>query len=43
MVEADIEGAKVGAWFVLLPGVTQLAIGSARISRAREFASSVEK
>lgn len=43
MVEAGIEGAKVGAWFVLLPGVTQLAVDSARVSRAREFASSVEK
>ena len=43
MAEAGIEGAKVGAWFVLLPGVTQLAVDSARVSRAREFASSVEK
>ena len=43
MAEAGIEGAKVGAWFVLLPGVTQLAVDGARISRAREFASSVEK
>lgn len=43
MVEAGIEGAKVGAWFVLLPGVTQLAVDSARVSRAREVASSVEK
>ena len=43
MAEAGIEGVKVGAWFVLLPGVTPLTVDSARISRAREFASSVEK
>jgi hypothetical protein len=42
MAEAGLEGAKVGAWFVLLPGVAQLAVDSVRVSRAREFAQAAK-
>ncbi len=42
MAEAGLEGAKVGAWFVLFPGLAQLAVDSVRVSRAREFAQAAK-
>ena len=42
MAESGLEGAKVGAWFVLLPGIAQLFVDAGKVSRAREFAKGVK-
>lgn len=42
MAESGLEGAKVGAWFVLLPGIAQLFVDAGKVSRAREFAQGVK-
>jgi len=38
ILESGIEGAKMGMWFHLLPGVTKFALDTQSVLRAQEFA-----